>query len=129
MRIEHHWSKAERLESTRTANLDSLLDDYELVIWSCIQGGAQLANVILHARGITAEQEDQVHSDTPELNRQLPRDVAEILAVLKSIEELGPKFVRGIEPVKSELLRGCLDAYEKVKNFAARSLEAGQARR
>lgn len=128
MRSEDHWAKAVRIESSRAGKLHPP-DDYELVIWSCIQGGAQLANVILHARGITADQEDQVHSDTPELNRQLPRDVAEILAVLKSIEDLGPRFVRGIEPVRSEIVRGCLDAYEKVRCFAEQALESRQMKR
>jgi|SRR5262245_26205893 len=127
MRTEDHWSKASRLEAA-TAKLDSR-DDYELVIWSCIQGGAQLANVILHARGITQAQEDQIHSDIPEINRELPPDVAEILAVLKSIEALGPQFVRGIKPVRPEMVRDCLAAYTKVRTFAKNALEARQARK
>ena len=53
----------------------------------------------------------------------------EIFAVLKSIEELGPKYVRGVVPIRPEVLRGCVDAYEKVKAFAAKSLEAWKGRR
>src|SRR5262249_21329997 len=120
MRTEDHWAKAARLEAA-TAKLDRG-DDHELVIWSCVQGGAQLANVILHARGITREQEDQIHSDTPQIDRELPRDIAEILAVLKSIEELGPQFVRGIKPVRPEVMRDCLAAYAKVRTFAEKAL-------
>lgn len=121
MRAIEHWEKAARLEASRTKGLDER-DDYELIIWSCIQGGGQLANVILHNRGITGENQDQIHSDVPEMKRDLPHDITEFLAVLKSIESLGPRFVRGNEPIKPEVLKSCLDAYDKVKALAKKSL-------
>ena len=123
MRAEQHWEKAARLEASRAKGLNDR-DDYELIIWSCIQGGAQLANVILHGRGVTDENQDQIHSNIPELKQGLPRDIAEILVVLKSIEALGPRFVRGIEPIKPEVVRSCLDAYKKVKALAKKALQA-----
>lgn len=128
MRAEEHWAKAARLEASRAKGLNDR-DDYELVIWSCIQGGAQLANVILHGRGITSDNQDQIHSDIPELKRELPRDITEILAVLKSTEDLGPRFVRGIEPIEPEVVRNCVDAYEKVKALAKQALQTRDERK
>ena len=125
MRAEEHWEKAARLEASRTQGLGDR-DDYELIIWSCIQGGAHLANVILHGRGITGDDEDQIHSDIPELKRELPREIAQILSVLKSIENLGPQFVRGMEPIKPEILARCLADYRDVKAIARQALEPQQ---
>lgn len=123
MHAKEHWEKAARLEASRANGLNDS-DDYELIIWSCIQGGGQLANVVLHGRGITDDHQDQIHSDIPELKQELPHDITEILAVLKSIENLGPRFVRGIEPIKPEVVKSCLDAYDKVKALAKKSLQA-----
>ena len=120
MRAEEHWDKAARLEGSRK-RLDDR-DDYEMIIWSCIHGGAQLANVFLHRRGVTAEGEDQIHTDVPVLRQELPRDVADFFAVLKSIEKLGPRFIRGFEPTDPAVVKGCLDAYEKLKALAKQSL-------
>lgn len=117
MRAEEHWAKARRLEATRTAKLNDK-DDYEITIWSCIQGGAQLANVVLHKAGVTEETFDLIHSDMPELNREVPPAVAEMLAILKSIEDFGPRFVRGIEPIDPHAVRNCLAAYGKVRAYA-----------
>ena len=119
MRIDDHWSKAARLEGTRTTKLDTR-EDYELVIWSCIHGGAHLANVALHKLGVTDETLDLIHSDIPELNLVMPPDAANMLATLKSIEELGPRFVRGSEPFDPKAVEFCLAAYGRVKTFAER---------
>ena len=117
MRIEDHWAKAKRLERTRSAKLDTR-NDYEIVIWSCIHGGAHLANIALHQLGVTEESFDLIHSDIPEMNRALPPEAAAMLATLKSIETLGPRFVRGIEPPDPAAVAACLAAYDKVKAFA-----------
>ena len=117
MRIEDHWAKAGRLEATRERKLDSR-DDYEIVVWSCIHGGAHLANVALHKLGVTEDSCDLIHSDIPDLNRPLPPEAAAMLATLKSIETLGPRFVRGIEPPDRVSVESCLIAYGKVKAFA-----------
>jgi len=117
MRTQDHWSKAMRLEATRTAKLNKH-DDYELVIWTCIHGGAHLANVALHKLGITEESFDLIHSNIPGLNRTVPPDAAGMLATLKSIEDLGPRFVRGPEPIKPQDVESCLSAYSRVKAFA-----------
>jgi hypothetical protein len=121
MRIEEHWSKAERLEHTRSGKLD-ITEDYEIVIWSCIHGGAHLANVVLHKLGVTEEDFDLIHSDIPELNRIVPPEAAAMLATLKSIETLGPRFVRGIEPPDRVTVDSCLAAYSKVKTIAVKLL-------
>ena len=122
MRIEDHWDKAMRLEATRSRKLDQG-EDYEIVIWSCIHGGAHLANIALHAMGATDEAFDLIHSNVPEHDLKGPAPMAELLATLKSIEDLGPRFVRGIEPLDKKAVAACLAAYEKVKGFAQAALE------
>ena len=117
MRAEDHWKKAMRLEATRKQKL-SATEDCEIVIWSCIHGGAHLANIALHELGVTGESFDLIHSNIPEHNLQVPRAAAEMLATLKSIEDLGPRFVRGIEPPDMKAIEACLAAYDRVKAFA-----------
>lgn len=121
MRAQEHWDKAARLEASRARAMNAE-EDYEMIIWSCIHGGAQLANVVLHRREITGESEDQIHTDVPELKRELPHDVADFLAVLKSIENLGPRFIRGIEPIDPGVVKSCLDSYEQLKALARQAL-------
>ena len=125
MRIEDHWMKAMRLEATRKQKLDQS-DDYEIVIWSCIHGGAHLANIALHKLGVSDESFDLIHSNIPEHDLRGPDGVAEMLATLKSIEDLGPRFVRGIEPLDAKALEACLAAYDKVKSFAETTLNRKQ---
>ena len=121
MRTEDHWHKAMRLEATRERKLDRD-EDYEIVIWSCIHGGAHLANVVLHKIGVTDESFDLIHSNIPEHNLKGPAPMAELLTTLKSIEDLGPRFVRGIEPVDKTAVQACLAAYGKVKGYAEAAL-------
>lgn len=125
MRIEDHWNKAMRLEATRTQKLDQN-EDYEILIWSCIHGGAHLANIALHRMGVTDESFDLIHSNIPEHNLQGSDAVAEMLATLKSIEDLGPRFVRGIEPMDMKVVEVCLAAYAQVKTFAETALDGKQ---
>ena len=127
MRAQEHWDKAARLEASRAATGLDEREDYELIIWSCVQGGAQLANAILCARGITRADEDLIHSDLPDLKRELPPDIVEMLATLKSIEKLGPRFVRGCEPMEPGMVKTCVDAYDKVKAMARDTLQAGKS--
>ena len=122
MRIEDHWNKALRLEATRKGKLDRDAD-YEVVIWSCIHGGAHLANIALHKLGVTDETFDLIHSNIPEHDLKGPAPVAEMLATLKSIEDLGPRFVRGIEPFDAKAVQACLAAYDKVKGYAEAALK------
>jgi hypothetical protein len=121
MRAEEHWDKAARLEASRKRGLNHQ-DDYEIIIWSCIHGGAQLANVFLHRHGITPDSQDQIHTDVPELKQELPPHVVDFLGVLKSIEDLGPRFIRGFEPMESSVVTGCLESYEKLKTLAKQTL-------
>lgn len=121
MRIEDHWNKAMRLEATRTQKLDRN-EDYEILIWSCIHGGAHLANIALHKMGVTDESFDLIHSNIPEHNLPGGDAVVGMLATLKSIEDLGPRFVRGIEPLDLEAMEVCLAAYAQVKTFAEMAL-------
>ncbi len=123
MRAQAHWDKAARLEASRARGMQAE-EDYEMIIWSCIHGGAQLVTILLHQRRITDESQDQIHTDVPEIAREVPPDVAEYLAVLKSIEKLGPRFIRGIEPIDGSVVRDCLASYEKLKAGALKALQA-----
>jgi len=125
MRAQEHWEKAARLEASGARGLDER-DDYELIIWSCVQGGAHLANAILCTRGITRDDEDLIHSDLPDLERRLPPDIVEMLALLKSIEKLGPRFVRGLEPMQPGIVKTCVETYAKLKAIARQTLDAKQ---
>lgn len=128
MRIQEHWDKAMRLEATRERKLDKD-EDYELVIWACIHGGAHLANITLHSLCVTEERFDLIHSNIPEHDLKGPAPMAELLADLKSIEDLGPRYVRGIEPIDAAVVKACLAAYQKVRKHAEASrARAGGAR-
>jgi hypothetical protein len=117
MQPDEHWDKAQRLENTRLGKLDPD-EDYELVIWSCIHGGAQLLNLILHRAGITDESFDMIHTWVPELGRPVPDALRPVFDRLARIESLGPRFVRGVEPWNPEVGRRCLDDYAALKAAA-----------
>jgi len=113
MRAEDHWAKATRLETSRSKLNEG--DDYEIIIWSCIHGGAHLVNAALHKLGITEESRDYIHSDKLESDMDIPRDVVEMLSALHSIELLGPRFVRGSELADPQVLQFCLRTYGNLK--------------
>lgn len=127
MRPDEHWDKAQRLEATRLKKLDRD-EDCELLIWSCIHGGAQLLNVILHRTGLTAESFDMIHTWVPELNRPVPEALTPVFATLARIEALGPRFVRGAEPWDPEIGRRCLADYASIQAdaYAALGIAAAQ---
>jgi hypothetical protein len=121
MRPEEHWEKALHLENTRLRKLHPD-EDSELVIWSCIHGGAQLLNVILHRAGVTGEDFDMIHTSVPEVDWQVPDAQKSVFAALARIEALGPRFVRGAEAWNSEIRRQCLADYAMLKSAAAAAL-------
>ena|SRR6185436_14518238 len=125
MRAQEHWDKAARLEASRARSMTAE-EDYEMIIWSCIHGGAQLATIVLHQRGVTEDAHDQIHTDVPPIAGKVPPDVADYLAVLKSIETLGPRYIRGIEAINVGVVRECLASYEKLKAGAREALEAAR---
>jgi hypothetical protein len=122
MRPDEHWDKAQRLESTRLGKLDPD-DDCELVIWSCIHGGAQLINVILHRAGVTNESFDMVHTSVPDVDLSVPKSLKPVFEALARIEQLGPRYVRGAEPWNSEVGQRCLADYAAVRVAARAALE------
>jgi hypothetical protein len=121
MRPDEHWAKAQRLENTRLRTLDPD-EDSELLIWSCIHGGAQLLNVILHRAGVTDERFDMMHTSVPDLGRHVPDAQKRVFEALARIEALGPRFVRGAEPWDSEVGRRCLADYAVLKAAAATAI-------
>lgn len=117
MRAEEHWAKAARLETSR--NKLSVEQDYEIIIWTCIHAGAHLLNASLHKLGFSEDTRDYIHSHKVEPDREIPGNVAELLSVLKSIELLGPRFVRGGERLDPEAaVKACLTSYAKLKGSA-----------
>jgi hypothetical protein len=126
MRAEDHWNKAQRLENSRLTRLDPD-EDCELTIWSCIHGGAQLLNVILHRAGVTDENFDMIHTSVPDLPRPVPDALKPVFAALGRIESLGPRFVRGGEPWGSEVRRQCLADYGVVKVAGRAALTSSTA--
>lgn len=114
MKAEDHWEKAARIEATREQALDRS-EDYELIIWSCIHGGAHLVNAVLHKLGITPETRDYIHSDKLESDVKVPDEVTEMLKTLHLIETHGPRFVRGPETLNLNAVQTVLDAYAQLK--------------
>jgi hypothetical protein len=125
MRAEDHWEKAQHLEHSRLRRLDPNAD-YELVIWSCIHGGAQLLNVILHHTGVTADDFDMIHTSVPESTFHIPDTHKPVFEALARIEALGPRFVRGAETWDVDVGRRCLADYAIVKAAAASSIANSQ---
>lgn len=121
MRAEDHWEKAQHLENSRIGKLDPNAD-YELLIWSCIHGGAQLLNVILHRARVTADDFDMIHTSVPDFTFQIPDAHKPVFEALARIEALGPRFVRGAESWNVDVGRRCLADYAVVKAAAAAAL-------
>jgi hypothetical protein len=121
MRAEDHLEKAQHLEHSRLRRLDPNAD-YELLIWSCIHGGAQLLNVILHSAGVTADDFDMIHTSVPEFTFDIPDMHKPIFEALARIEALGPRFVRGAESWDTDVGRRCLADYAVVKVAAGAAL-------
>ncbi len=121
MRAEDHWDKAQRLENSRLTKLDPN-QDCELMVWSCIHGGAQLLNVILHRAGVTEDNFDMIHTWVPDLHVAVPDKLKPVFAALARIEALGPRFVRGAESWDHEVGRQCLADYALVKAAASAAL-------
>jgi len=123
MRTEDHWAKAARLEAS-IAKLNEK-DDYELIVWSRLHGGAHLVNAALHKLGITEESRDYIHSDKLESDMEIPKEVTDMLSVLHSIELLGPRFVRGREPLDPQAMKFCLTQYGNLKTTVEKLIHGG----
>lgn len=122
MSPEDHWAKALRMERSRLAKLD-LAEDCELVVWSCMQGGAHLLNAMLHHAGLSTPDMDYIRSDKLEPGLAIPEPVERLVALLRSIEGLGPRFVRGPERPQSSTTTACVDAYDQAKTLARHFLD------
>jgi hypothetical protein len=122
MTPEGHWAKACRIENSRLAKLDPT-EDYELLVWSCIHGGAHLLNAVLHHAGISPSENDYIRSDKLEPGLILPEPVERVAEALCSIEALGPRFVRGAERPGRGAIAACVDAYDRAKELARSYLD------
>ena len=114
-------AKARRLEDARNS-LD-LTDDYETILWSCLHGSAHLMNAVLHVQDLAADDQDQIHSNIPEYTGGSTPELDAVMASMKFIESLGPRYVRGIEPWQPADGERCLAEYSNIKKIAKGLLE------
>lgn len=72
-------------------------DDYEMLIEAAMIAGTQLFNVCLHRLGVTAENEDVMHSEylTGHQRIRISLLAPGLAELLDEIEQLRPAYVRG----------------------------------
>ena len=97
MKAEYHRMKAERIERSLAVLTD---DDWEMKLEAAMLAGTHWANYALHRRGVSADNEDIVHTSMCVVNvlRKYSLAEKELLAQLDEIEELRPLYVRGDVP-------------------------------
>jgi hypothetical protein len=94
MKAKDHRMKAERIERSLAVLTD---DDWEMKLEAAMLAGTHWANYALHCRGVSADNEDIVHTSMCVVNTLRKYALAEkdLLAQLDEIEELRPIHVRG----------------------------------
>ncbi|QEZ46554.1 hypothetical protein [Cupriavidus oxalaticus] len=97
MKADDHRIKAERIERSMSRLGD---DDWEMKIEGAMLAGTHWVNYVLHRRGVSAEDEDMVHTTMTAVNRLRKYSLAEagLVRNLGEIEELRPLYVRGDVP-------------------------------
>ena len=121
MKIADHLTKAERIERTMNRHFDAD-DQYEMCIENCMLAGTHYLNAVLHKNGLTDEAGDLLHSDKPPLGQAVSEDVAEMMAAMKYIEVLRPRYLRGTDEWQPDEGKRCRENYQKVKSSAKRIL-------
>lgn len=94
MTPENHRNKAERIERSLALLTDT---DWEIRIEAAMLAGTHWANFALHRRGVSADNEDIVHTSMCVVNTLRKYKLAErvLLEQLDEIEEIRAPFVRG----------------------------------
>ena len=94
MHAQEHRAKAQKIERS-IAKLGP--DDYEMAIEGAMLAGTHWLNAVLHARGVTRDDGDVLHTYMLTVNelRKLRVADAELLDALTAIEDIRPAFVRG----------------------------------
>jgi len=123
MKIKDHVEKAERIENSMKTKLD-VHADYETVIENCMLAGTHYLNAVLHAKGVTEETFDVLHSDKPKFEKPDGDELLnQCLANMKYIEDLRPYHVRGVDPYREEVGTSSIDAFEKVKSYCLNNIK------
>ena len=116
MKFFEHIQKAGRLEAS-LQKLDPV-DDYEMVIDTCMNAATHYFNAALHAEGVTYEAHDLNHTTRPSLrafSASPSANLREAMKPLEFLEEIRPRVVRGTEPCERETADKCLACFEEAK--------------
>jgi len=107
MKPHDHDTYAERIERS-LAKLGA--DDHELLIEGAMLAAAHRLNAHLHRLGMTAEEQDLMHTYLLTINEYRRLSVAdgESMKALADIEDLRPAFVRGDHPGGAEAAQQAL---------------------
>jgi hypothetical protein len=108
MKPHEHDAYAERIE--RSMRKCEPATDHELLIEGAMLAGAHRLNAHLHRLGMTAADEDLMHTYLLTVNeyRRLSVADADAVAALAAIEDLRPAYVRGNHPGGADAARHAL---------------------
>jgi hypothetical protein len=116
MRIRYHIAKAQRIE--RALGKLSVVDDYEMVIESCMLAATHYFNAAMHAAGITHEMQDQAHTSRPPLDflrKSLTPEIKKGADALAYIENTRKHHVRGGAPYERDVVANCVKSLDDAR--------------
>ncbi|MDM7489868.1 hypothetical protein [Rhodococcus indonesiensis] len=119
MNPERHRYLAQRIEKS-VAHCSE--QDWEITIEAAMLAGTHWANYALHRRGVSAENEDIIHTSMMVVNtlRKYKIVEPELLRALDEIEELRPLHVRGDAAGSREAARRARALLEQISLHAQR---------
>ena len=122
MKPDNHDACAMRIERS----MDKLrADDHELLIEGSMLAAAHRLNAHLHRLGITAAEQDLIHTYLLTINEYRRLSVAdgESMKALADIEDSRPAFVRGDHPGGAEAARQALRRLTAIRGRAQASIK------
>ena len=117
MNPDAHARAAERIGAS-LARCDA--GDYEVIIEGAMLAGAHWLNAALHATGLTAADQDALHSEFLTLGerRRLAIVLPGLVESLDAIEDMRAPYVRGAEPGGEAAARRALHGLEQMRAIA-----------
>lgn len=117
MSPEAHRRKAERIERSLAK---CARKDYEAVIEAAMLAGSHWFNMALHVFGLTAEDDDVVHTYflTGNQSQRYGILAGDMLAALDAIEQLRPLYVRGNAPGGEAAGRRAFELLARIRESA-----------
>ena len=114
MKPHEHEIYAKRIEHTM-GKLGA--DDHELLIEGAMLSAAHRLNAHMHRLGMTAADDDLIHTYLLTINEYRRLSVAdgESMKALAAIEDLRPAFVRGDQPGGAEAARQALQLLAAIR--------------